>query len=83
MLMRETPEWINFRRYNERQVKIEAGQMYWLERGGSEFIQVFIIFFIILINEINVVCDYMRQDTIWFIRSWSYLLKVQTPESLF
>lgn len=58
MLMRETPEWINFRRYNERQVKIKAGQMDWLERGGSEFIQVFIMTFF-LINEINVLCDYM------------------------
>lgn len=56
--MRETPEWINFRRYNERQVKIKAGQMDWLEKGGSEFIQVFIIIFF-LINEINVLCDYM------------------------
>lgn len=55
--MRETPEWINFNRYSERQVKIKAGQMDWLERGGSEFVFFYYSFF--LINEINVLCDYM------------------------
>lgn len=59
--MRETPEWIHFfRRYSERQVKIKAGQMDWLgKRWERVYSVVFFLYYSFLINEINVLCDYM------------------------